>query len=296
MRLREWKDAQGNKVSAASQTNNSAGSNIGNTSSIGSFKKRLNKLINYYGQHHAASVDFIIVNLLTNDTLDFTEYYDDRSALRYNIYIGPATEAWRLKTYKNINGNFQVVDDIAGQLWGELLKTLRAYINIPVVSTPEYADLFTESLDEWLDSKGNKVSLNNSSAPTSKLSKTNKEKFKELTDYMKANANRVVDKAEVVRLDDGGFTYKEHRVSAATNSEFTLTVLVGYSRFNSQWRSEIYMDTTLVEEKSGNGFNELLRCLDNYFNTPLIGSIEYKDLCESASFADDFKTYENLWD
>jgi hypothetical protein len=136
-RLYEWKDTKGNTVS----TTSGAPTPSTSVTSSGSFKKRLNKLINYYGQHHPAEVDFITVNLLTNDTLDFTEYYGDRSAVRYNIYIGPTTEAWRLK----ITAQGKLKDDIAGQNWAELLKTLRAFIDVPVVSTPEYVDLFTES-------------------------------------------------------------------------------------------------------------------------------------------------------
>jgi hypothetical protein len=266
MRLQEWKDSSGKKVSTTSTA--------GSTSS-GSFKKRLNKLINYYGQHHPAKVDFITVNLLTGDTLDFTENYDNGDKVEFNIYIGPATEAWRLKVY--VNG--KLTDDLAGQVWGELLKTLRAYITVPVVSTPEYVDLFTESLKEWVDKHGKKVSQPASVPAANTSSKTNKEKFTSLLYHMKKNKPSETDKVEVVRLDDGGFTYKEHRKNS-TGYEYTLTILVGYSRFNSQWKYELYMDTNLIEEKSGSGFNELINNLYAYFNTPKPGTKEYQSLVE----------------
>ena len=126
-------------------------------------------------------------------------------------------------------------------------------------------------------------------------SKTNKEKFKELTDYMIKNKSSETAKAVVVRLDDGGFTYKEYRKSPS-GQDFTLTLLVGYSRFSPQWKYELYLDTDLEEERSGNGFNYLIFELYKHFSVPKVGSPEHDSICESASFADDFKTYENLWD
>jgi hypothetical protein len=285
MILREWQDAKGNKINTSSPAASKP------TTSSGSFKKRLDKLIKYYGQHLPAEVDYVTVNLLTKDTLCFTENYDNGDKVEFNIYIGPATEAWRLKVY--VNG--KLTDDLAGQVWGELLKTLRAYITVPVVSTPEYVDLFTESLEEWVDKNGKKVSQPASVPAANASSKTNKEKFTSLLYHMKKNKPSETDKVEVVRLDDGGFTYKEHRKNS-TGYEYTLTILVGYSRFNSQWKYELYMDTNLIEEKSGSGFNELINNLYAYFNTPKPGTKEYQDLCESASFAEDFRAYENLWD
>ena len=138
--LHEWLDSNGKKINTSSATNKS-------------FKKRLNKLINYYGQHPPANVDFITVNLLTTDTLDFTEFYDDRSSSVYNIYIGPTTEAWRLKIYEGK----KLKDDLAGTGWPELLKTLRPYITVPVVSTQEYKDLLTESLTESIETVPEKL-------------------------------------------------------------------------------------------------------------------------------------------
>lgn len=148
---------------------------------------------------------------------------------------------------------------------------------------------------EWLDFNGN---INNSStaAPTSKTSsKTNKERFTSLLYYMKKHRSSNVTKAEVVRLDDGGFTYKEYRKSPS-GQDVTFTLLVGYSRFNDQWKYELYMDTDLEAERTGSGFSYLLFELYKYFNVPKVGSTEHNFICESASLADDFKSYENLWD
>ena len=304
MKLNEWKDKDGNPINL--NTNS-----VSNKTSTGSFKRRLDKLIKYYGQHLPGNVDNLVVTLLTDDSLVFEEHLHNNMKINYNIYIGPATEAWRLKIF--VDGT--LAEDLSGMGWIDLLKTLRTYITVPVTTTPAYKELLTE----WVDKDGNKINLNNSSTSTpttSSPTKTHKEKFEELTTYMKVHAGKTVDKAEVLRIDAGGFTYKEHRTSA-TGNDFTLTVLVGYSRFNEQWKYELYMDTSLIEEKRGDGFKELIHYLYDYFNTPMPGSKECLSLCEwvdekgnkidltknssttsqsGSSIADDFRTYENLWD
>jgi len=185
-------------------------------------------------------------------------------------------------------------DDLSGMGWTELLKTLRAYITVPVVSTPEYKSLLTE----WVDSKGNKISKVSqpASSSSSTPSKTNKEKFTDLIDYMMKHKSSLVTKAEIIRLDDGGFTYKEQWHSPSAGQDYILTLLVGYSRFNSSWRYELYMDTSLIKEAQGSGWEDLLEELEKYFHVPKACMKEYKDLCESLSIADDFKLYENLWE
>jgi hypothetical protein len=134
-----------------------------------------------------------------------------------------------------------------------------------------------------------------SAASTPASSKTNKEKFKELTDYMANHIGSLTIRAEIVRVDDNGFTYKEYYKSAVGKQDYVTTLLVGYSRFNSSWRFELYMDTSLIKEVQGSGWEELLEALEKYFHVPKIGSPEYKSLTESISIADEFKLYENLF-
>ena len=153
MKLKEWKDSNGNKVNISPSP---AVSSTSSKTSSGSFKKRLNKLINYYGQHLPADVG-LKVNLLIDDALEFTEYYNNSNfdIVEFKIYIGPTTEAWSLKVFTNN----KLTDDLSGMSWTELLKNLRAFITIPVTTTPEYKDLLTE----WVDKNGKKVSFNTSS-------------------------------------------------------------------------------------------------------------------------------------
>ena len=264
MKLNEWKDSKGNKVTTSPAQSTATSS--------GSFKKRFEKLLDYASKHKGPAVHKTEIKSLSDDGFFYTEekrggysFYD----VDINVYIGTLTEAWRLRVY--IDNRLDA--DLSGQGWTNLLKELRQYITVPVVSTPEYKDLLTE----WLDATGKKVNLNNSSAAGS--SKTNKEKFTHLLYYMKKNKSSDVYKVEVTRLDDGGFTYKEYR-KKSTGYEYTLTISVGYSRFNSQWKYELYMDQSLIEEKSGSGFNELVNNLYAYFNTPKPGTKEYQGLCE----------------
>jgi hypothetical protein len=138
------------------------------------------------------------------------------------------------------------------------------------------------ALNEWKDKNGNKLNLNSASqatsTATSKSTKTNKEKFTSLLYYMMKHKSITASNAEVVRLDDNGFTYKE--TYDVTSGDYTLLILVSYSRFNSSWRYELYLDTVKVREESGSGWEALLEELEKYFHTPKVGSREYQALTE----------------
>ena len=284
MKLNEFVDKNGNKINLSTP----AGSQ---TTSSGSFKKRLEKLLAYATRHRNYQINKVLPDKLTDDTLEFTEFYVDDSTRTFKIFIGPTTEAWRVRIYHE---DLSTPDeDFVGTGWMDLLVDLSHYIKVPVTGTPEYSDLLTE----WVDKTGNKINLNNSSsqAANNTSTKTNKEKFTHLLYYMKKNKASNVTKAEVVRLDDGGFTYKEY-LRYPSGQDLIFTLLVGYSRFNSSWRLELYVDTNIVKEVQGSGWEELLKELDPYFHVPKAGTSDYDLLCESYSIADDFKTYENLWD
>lgn len=281
MKLNEWKDSTGQKVSA---------SNSGIAIKFaGSFKNRFSKLIKYHEQHLPVGCDHTKVNKLSDDTLEFTDYYDDSdfTIIEHKIYIGSATEAWRLQ----VDTRPGTKDDLSGMGWPELLRNLRVYITVPVTTTPDYKNLLTE----WLDSQGKKVGLNNSSAPVSNKtsSKSNKEKFTHLLYYIMRNrGSRVVD-SKVVKLDDQGFTYREQRTNPA--KKYDLTIVVNFN--NTSWQISFYQNGIFTGNLSGEGWEEFLETLRDYYNVPAAGTKEYKDLCEAiSSIAEDFKTYENLWD
>ena len=402
MELREWKYMNTPTTGSASSTSSNANNK--------SFKKRFGKLINYYGQHLPKEIDFVYVNLLTSDTLDFTENFNDGDKARFNISINPATEAWSLKYY--VNGG--LVDSISDTGWPELLKTLYVgYIDeLPHAGTPEYNSLLTEwvamnnktsstgykkrfeklikyhidhasselesitkkdikddgfrlsehydnghhefdrdivvSYDKSSDTfmlrifvdskevdsilrKGYEAFVtaaegymflpdegtqeyddllvewvvmknNNSSSPTSTSSsissKTNKEKFKELLQYMVDHKLASVLTVDISKVDENGFTYRELRQPVGLEPKYELATIVnyGYGQNNSSWQVSVYKRGRNIDVLTGEGWEELLGALDIRYNVPAPGSPEHKSICESASIAEDFKLYENLWD
>ena len=293
MILKEWQDAKGNKVNITQSTATNQGT------SAGSFKKRFEKLLAYAQAHKNASVNKTTVNSISDNDFSYTEkirggysYYDRE----ITVYIGSQTEAWRLKIYIDNKPD----DDIAGQGWPELLKTLRYYITVPVTTTLEYKELLTE----WVDSNGKKVSINSSSASQPASTSTlYKDKFKKLLDYHIANDYNVKHGSsqgtiEILSEDDDKalFKFKDTWEDGVANKHETITA-AAYFKGDSTWWVIRYVDGKQTEDFVGSEFNELIKKLYRYFTLPPTNSSEYQDLLESSpSFAEDFKAYENLWD
>ena len=281
MRLKEFIDKNGNKVTIPKNTP-SVKSNV---PSLGSFKERFEKLLEYTSKHKNPSTKNITTENLTDDTLEFTEHYYDGSSVSYEIYIGPLTEAWSFKVYTD--GDFRhPIDHMSGMEWSELLKELRYYIVIPVVGTPEYKNI----LKEFLDKNGNKVSISNNTSSNSstaaKTTKTNKDKFEELIKYMDANKVPYVTKTEILRLNDISLLYKIYRKSPKAG-EYTITLELHYSRFLDDWQSTIYKNDINIDDFTGKGWEELLKALrasefGTYALFPKPGSKEHDSLCEAA--------------
>ena len=264
--LLEWVDSKGKKVGHSTSTTPATTSN---TSTNKSFKKRLDRLVTYYGQHLPAEVDYITVNLLTPGSLNFTEHCNDGDKLNYDIFLDDfATVEWRIKY--SVNG--KLVDDLSGTGWPELLNTLGAgYIEVPAMGTPEYNDLLTE----WLDTKGNKINLNNSQTKTKSTVSPPDQTYR----Y----------KRLLAQIDSDGL-FRKHIINVL--DERTLDVTLGNGvavKLERQEHSPIYVLTVGNHSESYDDYEDVLSAL---IEEGIIGDT---DLCESASFADDFKTYENLW-
>lgn len=387
MELREWQYI--NKPAS-----NSSGSNK-------SFKKRFDKIINYYGQHLPAEVDYVTVNLLTPSYLNFTENYNNGDKVQYDIFIDDFdTEEWGIK----IKVNGQYTEKYFDKGWSKLLNTLGAYIELPQVGDPEYTNLLTEWVEmknnnsssssfkkrfeklikyhidhasselesitqkdirdsyfhlgehyntgsqefdrnivvsydkdsgtfflrifvdgkevysklcnsyeefvevaegymflpdsgteeynslliEWVEMKSNS---NASSQPAA--SKTNKEKFRELTDYMKNHCDEDTTIAQATKIDNTGFIYEEFREPDNGKKRY---IDVEVKFFGDSWHVEIWDGGEMIEKTTGTLWEDLVAIIGDHFNVPNIGSKEYDSLCESTSFAADFKEYENLWD
>ena len=259
MILREWTDANGKKVTL---TSSSGGK---------SFKNRFKKLLDYHIANKERSIIKTDIQKLTDDYFYYTERHEG-DVLKYDMsvstYINPKTEDWSFE----VTIDNKSKDTTEGTGWENFLVNIKIWLKVPFQKTTAYKDLLTE----WLDSTGKKV---NSSAPASKTSsKANKEKFKELTDYMKANKSFSTTKAEAVRIADDGFTYKETWKSPS-GQEFVLTILVGFEEVGS-WSFEFYMDTNLISEAKGTGWEDFLKELTKYFNAPKTRALEYDSLLE----------------
>ena len=408
MKLNEWK-----QVNNTTSTGSSSSSAVSNNS----FKKRFNKLINYYEQHLPKEVSYLDVGLTTKDTLAFSEVYKKGDKIDFNISITDFDdESWIVKVEAD---KFRIAT-LIGSGWTNLLKKLRAYITVPVVGTPEYTDLLQESLTEWvamknnsstgyekrfekliryhidhasdlesitkkevepdgfhlsehyntgslefdrdvvvsvdettgtltfsvfvdgarvcqrkckdydefvselgdsymylapagtpeydelltewLDSKGNKISLNNSSS-VSTISTSYKDKFKKLLDYHIAHdyhIKRGSSQGTIESLSEDNdkalFKFKEVWEDGQSKKHEHV-IAAAYFKGDSTWWVLEFKDGKQTEDFVGDKFNELIKKLYRYLTLPPTNSPEYQELLESINtIADDFKTYENLWD
>ncbi len=287
MNLNEWKDSNGNKINTPKATATSS------ASTTTSFKKRFEKLIKYHIDHASSELESITRKDIFNYSFRLSEHYDnghhefDRDII---VSVDKNTDEFFISIFID----HKEVDSIQRIGYENFVKAIEPYMFLPDARTPEYNDL----LVEWVDKTGKKVSLNKSYPPmpaAQATSTSNKDKFVKLMYNMMKNKLPSVTDVKCVRVDDNGFTYKETR--SLTRGEFTLVLLIGYEKDDS-WKSELYMDSKLLETKQGTGMADLIRYMGQYFSVPDIGTKEYTELCESAptSIADDFKLYENLWD
>ena len=135
---------------------------------------------------------------------------------------------------------------------------------------------------------------NSSSASTP--SKGYKNRFKKLIDYAQAHTAPTVVKTEVIELENYSFHYKEY--FEKNGSEWTYSTLVNTSRFDDKWAIKVFLDGNFDSSRVGEGYEDLIKALSFYMNTPRYGTSEYNDLLIESftNTAEDFKTYENMWD
>lgn len=298
MRLNEWKTSNGDKVNLTTPAQNTTAAS---TATNLSFKKRLDKLIKYYGQHLPKEVAYIKVNLLTKDILEFSEYHNDRNftIVEFRIYIGPTTEAWRLKSFVNDTPT----DDLAGQGWTELLKTLRAYITVPVTGTPEYKELLTESLTEWIDTNGKKVNMTSTttsqSAPVIKSLNTVYYEGGGVAKKVKEKAQRIVITSKVDEIYANTFNSCEELRDVILPE--TIKRIDNFAFYNCIKLEKINLPSSISFIADG-AFdrcdNLTIHCEKGSYAEEFAKGrgIPVSYISYSSSFAEDFKTYENLWD
>ena len=294
MQLKEFIDKNGNQVKIPKVNNSSGASN--KTSS--GYLSRLRRLIDYHIANKDKDVDKILKCDVRNFGLDYEEHHKGQFEGGYNKEVAiriSDTENW----YFTVTLDNKLIANESGKGWDKLVYALTYHLSLPQwTQDPEYQDL----LKEFVDAKGNKVNLNRTSSNALVTTKTNKEKFEELVAYMDRYKDIYTTKTDAEWIKDTGFKYVMTRKSPGVK-EYTITLELTYSRFNSSWQFETYRNYDYVEDDAGQGWKELLKALSRsefglYTTIPAYGSKEYDSLCESAfsSIAEDFKIYENLWD
>ena len=213
-------------------------------------------------KHKKPSVDKLVANNITEDTLEFTEFEKDGSTRTFEIYIGATTEAWRIRTY--INDDQTPVNDWSGMGWVELLKQLRYYITVPVTGTPEYNNLLTE----YLDANGKKVSLNNS--PTHSSTKPTEdftEKFKNLCKHI----SDLYGQVKVTYLEPKRFSGRLYN----RNDDLVLVIQINYLPETKRFRVSLYANDKI--QANNIYMPDWDSLLDQFV---LCGLVKDKKLCE----------------
>ena len=144
-------------------------------------------------------------------------------------------------------------------------------------------------LYEW-----KQMNKTNNSSTTSSTGYKNR--FKKLIDYAQAHTAPAAVKTEVELLDNYTLHYKEYFEKNGT--EWTSSVIVNTSRFDDKWAIKHFIDDNFNSSKVGEGYEDLIRALGFYMNTPNYGTPEYDNLLVESltETAEDFKTYETMWD
>lgn len=248
--LTEWVDSNGNKVNF----NDPPVDDESEENGIPDQAYRYQRLI---AQIQSDKLCRIQVNTLTSTVLEITTSKN----VKVKIERLPHFPNYILKI-----GNHRMSYD-------DYEDVLDALIEEGIISDTDLC----ESLEEWVDTKGNKVSLNKSS------SKTNKEKFEELIQYMDKHLAPYSTKVEA-SCSDAHFHYSI-RCTPPGIKFYTVSLQIHHSRFDSSWNFRTYKSGEQIDDASGKGWEELLMKVrssrfGDYVDIPKPGSKEYDSLCE----------------
>lgn len=138
------------------------------------------------------------------------------------------------------------------------------------------------------------------SAKSNSSSGSYKEKFEKLLDYHKKHKAYFVDRSEIKYIREDGFHYMDHVKHAGEEFDHDVIVNLNINKINNQadWTISVFKNGSHVVAKShyGTGYEDLVNSLRDSLAIPPRGSSAYDELVESVNnFADDFKTYETLW-
>ena len=257
----------------------------GNTTASSGYKKKFEKLIKYHIDHASSELESITRKDISNWHFRLGEHYNNGHH-EFDREIVVSYDKDSNTFYLSIIIDNKQVYHNNYKSYEEVLETLTgSYMYLPDEGTPEYDDL----LVEW-------VSMKNNSSSSASSAKTNKEKFKKILDYHIANVEPTVTKVFIKELTDDGFYYIEHRQTAISEYDFGIEVKV--DKNTDSWSLRLYRNGNFIVQRQGDGWENLLKEFRGRLKLPLKGTPEYDDLLteSAASFAEDFKLYENLWE
>lgn len=269
MKLNEWKDASGKKITVPIK------SSSGNKTSSGGFKKRLEKLVDYHIAHKDKSVDKIVERYVADYGFIYSEHHGGG--------IGGYTKKITALIDKDENWEYSVfMDDkkllqSSGKTWEKFVYSISDYLALPLVtSDPDYQEL----LKEWVDTSGKKINISSQNSSPAALvnSKDQTERYKKL----------------LAKIDsEKKFTYDVKELSTRVlaividNELIRKFVRIIYSPSKESYLVQISESPDV-------------RC--DYWKTVLqvlVGAGIIKNTSESldnSSMAEEFKEYESLWD
>jgi hypothetical protein len=276
LKLKEWKDKNGNTINISSLTGSTK---VSSSKSSKTNKDKFKELIDYMEQHKVASTVKTETEYLFDTGFKYSITHKSgvkEYTITLEVGYSPGKDTWVFGVY--LNGDY--LDDAKGKGWEELLQSLRSsefgvYSLIPAQGSKAF-----KGLTEWISVKdGKKVSIT-SSTSSSPAANTSTKNYPDQTDRYKKL---------LAQIDADGFCKYTINLLDDRILAFTLNNGVGVKIIFKP-----YVPGYLVQI---DGADTVCADYEDVLKLLIIeGIIGDTDLCESASFADDFKTYENLWD
>lgn len=121
-----------------------------------------------------------------------------------------------------------------------------------------------------------------------------KKRFEKLIKYHIDHASSELERIIRKDIKEDSFHLTEHYNT--NKGEFDRDIIVSIDKTGS-WGFSVFLDGKETDQRTGKSWEDLVRELSFYLNTPNAETPEYDDiLTESFSIADDFKLYDFLWD
>ena len=122
-----------------------------------------------------------------------------------------------------------------------------------------------------------------------------KKRFEKLIKYHIDHASSELESITKKDIKDYSFHLGEHYND--TKYEFDREIIVAYDKKSDSFFLHIFVNGSELQSIQAESYEDLVKYLEPYMYLPDSGTAEYNDLLtEALSIAEEFKTYENLWD